>query len=254
MEDYRIDGLTVKEHLLEMAEKGNKAFVERLNPGVEHILGVRSPDLRKLAVRIAKGDWECYLRSADTFYMEERMLQGMVLSNIKPLEDVEAYLHLVTSFVWNINSWSVCDTFQFAGGKKFFEANKERIWAYLDNWLDAKGVYERRFGIVMMMQLFIEESSIHRLLAAYERVDLGKPCTTCTPACETYYVKMAMAWALSECYVKFPEQTLTFLQTASLDRFTYNKTLQKIIESYRVSPEQKETVRSMRKNGKAQGE
>ena len=89
------------------------------SPGVEHVLGIRLPALRKLAARIAKGDWERYLDTADGFYMEERMLQGMVLGCIRPDEDVEVYLHRVTRFVWIINSWSVCDTFKFGGGKPY---------------------------------------------------------------------------------------------------------------------------------------
>ena len=109
MEEFRLDGLTVKEHLLILAEEGNRKFTEGLHPGVEHVLGIRLPALRKLAARIAKADWEHYFDTADGFYMEERMLQGMVLGCIRPDEDVEVYLHRVTRFVWIINSWSVCD-------------------------------------------------------------------------------------------------------------------------------------------------
>ena len=79
---YTLDDLTIKEHLLELAEKGNKPFTESLNPGVEHVLGIRVPDLRKLAARIARTDWERFLETSDTFYMEERMLYGMVLGCI----------------------------------------------------------------------------------------------------------------------------------------------------------------------------
>ena len=93
MEEFRLDGLTVKEHLLILAEDGNRKFTEGLHPGVEHVLGIRLPALRKLAARIAKADWERYFDTADGFYMEERMLQGMVLGCIRPDEDVEVYLH-----------------------------------------------------------------------------------------------------------------------------------------------------------------
>ena len=92
MEEYKLDGLTIKEHLLHLAGQGNKSFAESLNPGVEHVLGIRVPDLRKLALRIAKDDWEVYLDSADTYYMEERMLQGMVIGCIRPDDDIEVYL------------------------------------------------------------------------------------------------------------------------------------------------------------------
>ena len=110
MEEYRLDGKTVKEHLLHLSEYGNKPFTKGLHPGVEHILGIRIPDLRKLAARIAKReDWRDYLETAGTFYMEERMLQGMVLGYIHPDEKLECYLDRVSRFVRLINSWSVCD-------------------------------------------------------------------------------------------------------------------------------------------------
>lgn len=235
-EHYRLDGLTIKEHLLQLAERGNKKFTESLNPGVEHILGIRVPDLRKLAARIAKDDWEAYLDTADTYYMEERMLQGMVLGCIRPDADVEVYLHRVTQFVWNINSWSVCDTFKFGGGKKFVEANKDRLWEYLKTWMHAEGEYEIRFGVVMAMQHFIDEEHLDELFSLYDGIRH-----------EGYYVRMAVAWALSVCFVKFPERTLAYLKQNSLDKFTYNKALQKITESYRVDAATKKVIRGMKR-------
>lgn len=235
-EHCRLNGLTIKEHLLQLAERGNKKFTESLNPGVEHILGIRVPDLRKLAARIAKDDWEAYLDTADTYYMEERMLQGMVLGCIRPDADVEVYLHRVTQFVWNINSWSVCDTFKFGGGKKFIEANKDRLWEYLKTWMHAEGEYEIRFGVVMAMQHFIDEEHLDELFSLYDGIRH-----------EGYYVRMAVAWALSVCFVKFPERTLAYLKQNSLDKFTYNKALQKITESYRVDAATKEVIRAMKR-------
>ena len=235
-EHYRLDGLTIKEHLLQLAERGNKKFTESLNPGVEHILGIRVPDLRKLAARIVKDDWEAYLDTADIYYMEERMLQGMVLGCIRPDADVEVYLHRVTQFVWNINSWSVCDTFKFGGGKKFVEANKDRLWEYLKTWMHAEGEYEIRFGVVMSMQHFIDEEHLGELFSLYDGIRH-----------EGYYVRMAVAWALSVCFVKFPERTLAYLKQNSLDKFTYNKALQKITESYRVDAATKKVIREMKR-------
>lgn len=236
MEEYRLDGLTVKEHLLQLAEQGNKKFAESLNPGVEHVLGIRVPDLRKLAARIARNDWEAYLDTADTYYMEERMLQGMVLGCIRPDADIEVYLHRVTQFVWNINSWSVCDTFKFGGGKRFVETNKKRLWEYLKTWMQAEGEYEIRFGVVMAMQLFIDEEHLEELFALFDNIRH-----------EGYYVRMGVAWALSVCFVKFPERTMKYLQANNLDTFTYNKALQKIIESYRVDAGTKDVIRGMKR-------
>lgn len=235
MNEYRIDGMTVKEHLLKLAEDGNKKFTESLNPGVEHVLGIRIPALRRLAAQIAKDDWQEYLRTADTHYMEERMLQGMVIGQLK-MKDTEAYLELVAGFVRIINSWSVCDTFDFCGKQRFVDKNKERVWRFLEQWMASDKEYEIRFGVVMAMAHYVDDDYIYKVLQWMNRISH-----------EGYYVKMAVAWALSVCYVKFPEPTMQLLKDNRLDDFTYNKTLQKITESYRVSAEQKAMIRSMKR-------
>lgn len=227
----------IKAELLRLAEQGNKPFTQSLNPGVPNVLGIRIPQLRKLAARIAKGNWEAYLATADTYYMEERMLQGMVLGCIRPDKDVERYLERVTRFVRIINSWSVCDTFKFAGGKRFIEANSDRLWHYLKGWMQSQGEYEIRFGVVMAMQLFIDNRHIDELLRLYDGIRH-----------EGYYVRMGVAWALSVCFVKCPDTTMRYLKEGnSLDDFTYNKALQKITESLRVDAATKQTIKGMKR-------
>lgn len=238
MNEYRINGLTIKENLLLLAENGNKKFTESLHPGIENVLGIRIPALRKLGAQIAKDDWQHYLQTADTYYMEERMLQGMVIGNLK-IEDVEAYLSLVAEFVPLINSWSVCDTFDFYGKQRFVNKNKERVWQFLEHWLNSDKEYEIRFGVVMAMAHYIDEEYIDKVLQEMDRIGH-----------EGYYVKMAVAWALSVCYVKFPQKTMDYLKHNHLDDFTYHKALQKIIESYRVSTADKEIIRGMKRKSK----
>lgn len=233
--EYHINGLTVKENLLQLAEEGNKKFAQSLHPGIENVLGIRIPALRKLAAQIAKADWQAYLQSADTYYMEERMLQGMVIGCLK-IKDVEEYLSLVAKFVPLINSWSVCDTFDFAGKQRFVDKNKERVWRSLEEWMESDKEYEIRFGVVMAMAHYIDGDYIQKVLLWMDRINH-----------EGYYVKMAVAWALSVCYVKYPKETMALLKENHLDDFTYNKTLQKITESFRVSSEDKAIIRSMKR-------
>ena len=115
--------------------------------------------------------------------------------------------------------------------------NKEQLWHYLVGWMHAQGEYEIRFGVVMSMQLFIDDEHIEQLLEEYDAIRH-----------DGYYVKMAVAWALSVCFVKFPEITMRYLkQNNALDDFTYNKTLQKIIESYRVDAEIKKLIKQMKR-------
>lgn len=238
MKEYRINGLTIKENLLQLAGNGNKKFTESLHPGIENVLGIRIPALRQLGAQIAKDDWQNYLQTADTYYMEERILQGMVIGNLK-MKDVEAYLSLVAEFVPIINSWSVCDTFDFYGKQRFVDKNKERVWEFLESWLKSDQEYEIRFGVIMAMAHYIDEEYIDKVLQWTDRIHH-----------EGYYVKMAVAWALSVCYVKFPQKTMDYLKKNNLDDFTYNKALQKIVESYRVSLEDKEIIRSMKRKSK----
>lgn len=238
MKEYRINGLSIKENLLQLAGDGNKKFTESLHPGIENVLGIRIPALRQLGAQIAKDDWQNYLQTADTYYMEERILQGMVIGNLK-MKDVEAYLSLVAEFVPIINSWSVCDTFDFYGKQRFVDKNKERVWEFLESWLKSDQEYEIRFGVVMAMAHYIDEEYIDKVLQWTDRIHH-----------EGYYVKMAVAWALSVCYVKFPQKTMDYLKKNNLDDFTYNKALQKIVESYRVSLEDKEIIRSMKRKSK----
>lgn len=230
------DGQTVRQRLLEVSKKGNMAFISSLNPGVENILGTRMGDLRALAKEIAKSEqWQVFLSDPDCLYMEERMLYGLVLGYIRPDEDIECYLKRITPFVQMINSWSVCDAFRLAGTERYRQLHDVRIWEYLNGWMDSEKEYEVRFGVVMTLFYYIKEEYIDRLLERYASV--------CHDA---YYVKMAIAWALAECYVKFQEKTFALLTSGRLDRFTLQKCIQKIQESYRVNDDGKRAVRSLR--------
>ena len=230
MEAFLLKGKSIKEHLLKLTAYSNKPFTESLHPGVEHILGIRMGDLRKLAKQIAKEDWRSYIRSADTYYMEERTLHGLVLGYV-PVDDIDEYLHYVDGFVKVINSWSVCDSFTFSGGSSFVSIHQQRLWELLKEYMNSSEEYEVRFGIVMALRYFIDETHLQELFGLLAAIRL-----------EAYYVKMAIAWALSVCFVKYPVQTENFLKQCTLDDFTYRKTIQKIRESYRVSSQWKATL------------
>ncbi|MCU6796418.1 DNA alkylation repair protein [Paenibacillus sp. WQ 127069] len=223
---------TIKEQLIELAEEKYQKFTAALIPNINNVLGVRLPELRKLAKMIAKSDWRTYLDQADSEYFEEVMLQGMVIGYIQT--DSAEFLRYVADFVPKIDNWSVCDSFCI--GLKFTLTNKETMWDFVQPYLLSKHDYDIRFGVVMLLDYYIEEEYISRVL---ERLDSIKH--------EGYYVKMAVAWALSICYVLLPEPTMIYLKSNSLDKMTYNKALQKITESYRVDQETKRLIRSMKR-------
>jgi 3-methyladenine DNA glycosylase AlkD len=223
---------TIREQLFELADVEYQKFSAALIPNIHNILGVRLPELRKLAKKIAKDDWRTYLQHTESDYFEEIMLQGMVIGYVKT--NVEEILHYVAAFVPKIDNWSVCDSFCI--GLKFTKTNRKHVWDFLQPYLSSKSAYEIRFGVVMLLDFYIEEEYISRVLQLLDNAER-----------QDYYVKMAVAWAISVCYVKLPEPTMKYLENNSLDEFTYNKALQKITESFRVDQETKNRIRGMKR-------
>ncbi|OPJ61932.1 DNA alkylation repair protein [Clostridium oryzae] len=219
--------------LFNLCDEKYKTFQMKLCPDNKNIIGVRLPALRKIAKSIAKGKWKEYLKSAQNDYFEEIMLQGMVIGYIDV--EIEERLKLITYFVPKIDNWSVCDS--FCSGLKFVKKSRECVWEYLETYINSKEDFRLRFAIVMMIFYFIEDEYIDRVLQIVDGIKH-----------EGYYVKMAVAWAVSICYVKFPEKTMEYLKNNSLDDFTYNKSLQKIIESFQVDKDTKTLIGRMKRN------
>ena len=224
---------TIKKMLLEQAEENYREFSSGIIPDVHNILGVRLPALRKIAKEIYKnGNWQEFVNSAESEFMEETMLRGILIGLIK--DKPEKILEYVKNFVPQITNWAVCDT--FCNSLKFTKNNKELVWEFLKPYLKSKRDYDIRFGVVMLLSFFIEEDYLDEILNLLENIRH-----------EGYYVKMGVAWAVSICYIKFPEKTLKFLKNCKLDDWTFNKSIQKIIESYRVDKSTKETLKKMKR-------
>lgn len=223
---------TIRERLLELADENYQQFHSKLVPGTDNVLGVRLPEQRKLAKEIAKGDWRGYLATAPEDYYEEIMLKGLVIGYAKA--DLAEILTYIADFVPKIANWAVCDT--FCTNLKITKKHLPEVWAFLQPYLRSKKEFELRFGIVMLLGYYIQDEYIDRVLAL---LDSAKR--------DGYYVKMAVAWAVSICFVKYPDKTMAYLKENTLDNFTYNKALQKITESLRVDSATKALIRSMKR-------
>ncbi|WP_238881631.1 DNA alkylation repair protein [Clostridium sp. YIM B02551] len=222
----------IRETFLSLADEEYKNFQSSLCTNVNNIIGVRLPYLRKMAKQLAKGEWKAYINSAKDDYFEEVMLQGMVLGYVKA--DVDERLNYIANFIHKIDNWSVCDS--FCVGLKFTKLNLERVLTFIEPYIKSKEEFEVRFGIVMLIDYYISEEYIDKVIILLNSIKH-----------EGYYAKMGVAWAVSMCYVKFPEKTMKYLNNNSLDDFTYNKALQKIIESLKVSKEAKAIIGSMKR-------
>lgn len=223
----------IKEKIKQLADTKYKEFHSGLCPGTNNILGVRVPVLRKLAKEIYNTyNWEEYLSYNDLEFYEEILLQGMIIGFVKAdIKQVESYIN---AFVPKINNWAVCDI--FCAGLKITKKHQEEMWSFIQNYLKSEKEFELRFSIVMMLDYFITDNYINKVLIELDKIKN-----------DAYYVKMAIAWAISICYIKFPEKTFEYLKNNTLDDWTYNKAIQKIIESYRVDEDTKELLRKMKK-------
>lgn len=224
----------IRGQLLDLAEPDYRDFSAALLPGISEILGVRLPALRKLAKKLAKGPWEQYLEQLTPVYFEERMLWGMLLGEIKV--PPEERLARIAAFVPYIHCWSVCDS--FCAGLKFTKEHQQLVWDFLQPYLNASGEYECRFAIIMLMDYYLGEEWLDAVLIRLDAIQH-----------EGYYVKMAVAWALSMAYLRDRDKLLAYFQNNHLDEFTYQKALQKTIESRRVTNEEKTALRQMKRKG-----
>ena len=223
---------TIKERIAELADEKYRQFHSGLVPGADNIVGVRLPKLRKLAQELSQGDWREYILTAHSDYYEEIMLQGLVIGYAKT--DIEEVLRYVAAFVPKIANWGICDS--FCNSLKITKKHMARVWQFLQPYLRSQQEFELRFGIVMLLSYFVVDEYIDRVLLI---LDSAKH--------EGYYVKMAVAWAISICFIKYPDKTLLYLKQSTLDDITYNKALQKITESFQVDKEMKIMIRSMKR-------
>ena len=224
---------TIKEQLSLLAEPAYRDFASSLLPGTENILGVRLPALRKLAKKLAKENWLQNLNLCTQDSFEEIMLRGFLIGYAKaPLPVI---LDQITQFLPRINNWSVCDSFCIT--LKIAAQYPSEFWDFFQPLLNSQAEFTLRFVLVMLLDYYINDEYIDSLFPLFDRITH-----------QGYYVKMALAWAISMCYVRFPAQTTLYLQNNRLDDFTYNKSLQKITESHSVSAESKKIIRSMKRN------
>lgn len=222
----------LRDKLFELSDDKFKTFHSRLCPNTDNIIGVRLPLLRQLAKEIAKGDWRNFLSNSKEEYYEEILINGLVIAYAKC--DVEERLNYIESFVPKIDNWAICDS--FCNTLKFVNKNKEIMWEFIQPYLKSYNEFEIRFAVVIILNYYITEDYIDLVLKTLDNIKH-----------DGYYVKMAVAWAISMCFAKFEEKTMAYLKDNSLDDFTYNKSLQKICESLRVDKNTKELIKSMKR-------
>ena len=223
----------IRKKLIELSDTKYKEFHSGLCPGMDtEMLGVSIPKIRKLAKEIVKDNPGEYLKNPEEEYYEELMLQALVIANLKI--DLEKKKEYIISFVPKINCWAVCDS--FCADLKDADKNPDFFWKIISKYFKSKKEYEIRFAVVMLLDHYVKEEYIDKIFKVIDNIKN-----------EEYYVEMGIAWLVAEMYIKFPKQTMEYLKNCNLNKFTYNKALQKARESYRVSKEEKEVLNKMKK-------
>ena len=224
----------IKLILEEQVDEKFKEFTSVLIPGSRPILGVRVPVLRKIAKEIAKSDWQTYLKEATEDTYEEVAIKGFVIGDAK--EELTVLLPYIEEYIEKINDWSLCDG--FCSNLKIVGKHKEDFLRFLLLYGKIDDEYKQRVVAVMLMDYYLTDEYIDMSLEVLDSLKNEK-----------YYCKMAVAWAIATAWAKQREKTFCYMQNGNntLDDWTYNKAIQKMLESYRISDEDKRMLRTMKR-------
>lgn len=208
-----------------LADEKLADFSGGLNPNCKPMLGVRLPELRKIAKEIAKTDYKGFLEECPDTWFEYETLKAYVLGYAK--DDIETILSYADRFVPTIGDWSVNDSFcqNFSIARK----HPERVYDWLMGYAKKEEEFPQRVTAVLLMSHFLVPEYIHKVLAVMDTLQY-----------DGYYTKMGVAWCVATAYAKFPKETAAYLADNKLQDWTYNKAIQKMCESYRVAAEDKE--------------
>lgn len=225
----------IENKLKEISEENQKKLNTKLCPDTnKEILGIRIPNLRKLAKELAK-EYELneLLYILKDKYFEEVLLKGLIIAYSK--NTLEEKYEYIKEFVPQMDSWAMTDT--FTPTLKVKKDELESYWNFIIPFTKSDKEFEVRFAIISMLDYFIIDEYVDKVI---ENLNLINH--------DGYYVKMAIAWTLAEIGIKFNEKLMKYLNSDNnLDKFTFNKTIQKMIESYRISDKQKEILRKMKR-------
>ncbi|MBR2743341.1 MAG: DNA alkylation repair protein [Clostridia bacterium] len=223
----------LKKELAALSSEKHAEFSKKLIPTSALIMGVKTPELKRLAKKISRGDYKAFLSAPCYNTYEETALRALVISFAKL--DLSERLALIEDFVPHIDNWAVCDLFCSAL-RPVIKKNRGEFFALIQKYLYSDKEFYIRFGLVVILVGFVCEEYAPLAFEIFDTVDKS-----------AFYAMMGAAWTLAEFYIKLPELTLPYLLNNRLDDRTYNKAISKMLESYRVSDEDKKMLRRMKR-------
>ena len=224
--------MNIQKRLFELSDEKNADFSAKLTPGIdrEKFLGVRIPASRKLAKEIIKeNEHKDFLNSLPHKYYDENILHSILISEIKDYDECIKY---IDEFLPYVNNWAVCDTMS----PKAFKNKHERLMNDILRWVDSDQTYTIRFGLKMLMAHFLGNDFKNEYLKIPAKIKSDE-----------YYINMMIAWFYATALAKQWDNTIVFIENGVLDKWVHNKAIQKARESYRITAEQKEYLKSLKK-------
>ena len=221
----------IREDLFANQDVKYRDFQSKLTPTIEAktAIGVRTPVLRKLAKDYSKRqDVDDFLADLPHKYFDENQLHAFILSEIKDFDECMGKLERFLPFVDN---WATCDQMS----PKCFKKNHEKLLPYLNKWIKSDDTYTVRFAIVTFMAHFLDDDFDEGYLKLVSDIKSDE-----------YYINMAIAWYFATALAKQYDKTIPYIENKTLDVWTHNKAIQKSIESYRVTAEHKEYLKSLK--------
>ena len=222
----------VQKELFSFQDLGYRDFQSELMPTVdkEKIIGVRTPQLRKFANEFAKTEAsKVFLETLPHKYYEENNLHGFLIEKIK---DYDACIRELDRFLPYVDNWATCDMMS----PKVLKNNPEKLLKTVEKWMQSEHTFVVRYAIGCLMKYYLEEYFDLRYLEMAAGVNS-----------EEYYIKMMQAWYLATALAKQYDATIDFLKENKLEVWVHNKTIQKAVESYRITPEQKVYLRTLKR-------
>lgn len=221
----------IQRHLFELQDMAYRDFHSRLMPDIdkETVIGIRVPVLRKYAKSIAGTELaEKFIKELPHCYYEENNLHMMLITGIK---DYARCLTAIERFLPYIDNWATCDF----PAPKCFEDHKEELLPVIKRWIVSSETYTIRYGIGMLMRLYLDED----FDPEYVRLVVGVKS-------DEYYVNMMIAWYMATALAKQWDAVIPFIEEHRMSDWVHRKTIQKAVESYRITDEQKKYLKGYR--------
>ncbi len=229
------DFINIREELIKLKDDKYCKFNKKLCPDTKKdMLGIKIPVLREFSKRLLKEEgFENSYNNIKEDYFEEIIVKGFLIAYSKI--SLEEKLYYIKEHISKMDSWAMTDT--FVPALKIKEKELQVLWEFILPYINSDKEFEVRFSIICMLDYYLKDSYVDKVINILDNVKH-----------EGYYVKMAIAWTLAEIGIKYNDKLICYLKGKNnLDKFTYNKAIQKMIESFRIDSKQKEELKKMKR-------